>query len=114
MDAFDNHGFQPRTVVHRIDLALAVSRLLTRIAATRSAQDAQAKSWAAARLRFTDLAASHLAYPAASAAIASGVMQGSADSAFQPSKIVSGADAIDAVEKLQALAGLPAPRSQAR
>lgn len=114
MDAFDNHGFQPRTVVRRIDLALAVSRLLTRIAATRSAQDAQAKSWAAARLRFTDLAASHLAYPAASAAIVSGVMPGNADSTFQPSKIVSGADAVDAVGKLQALAGLPAPRSQAR
>jgi hypothetical protein len=114
MDAFDNHAFQPRTVVHRVDLATAVSRLLTRIAAARPAQDAQARSWAAARLRFTDLAVSHLAYPAASAAIASGVMAGNADNTFQPSKVVSGADAVDAIGKLQALAGLPASRSQAR
>ena len=33
MEPFANHAFQPRTVVRRIDLAQAVERLLTRIAA---------------------------------------------------------------------------------
>jgi tetratricopeptide (TPR) repeat protein len=112
MDAFDNHAFQPRTAVRRIDLATAVSRLLARIAAGRSANDAQAKTWALARLRFTDLAATHLAYPAASAAIASGVMKGNPDNSFQPSRPVTGADAVDAIDKLRTLAGLPALRPQ--
>ncbi len=72
MEPFANHGFQPRTVVRRIDLAQVVSRLLARKAApVRRAARAPGRS---ARVTFPDLAPSHLAYPAASAAVASGVM----------------------------------------
>jgi tetratricopeptide (TPR) repeat protein len=102
MEPFANHAFQPRTVVRRTDLAQAAARLLARIAA----QDpAGAKAWAAARLKFSDLSPSHLAYPAASVAVASGVMKTGADNSFQPSRAVTGAESIEAIERIQALAG---------
>ena len=110
MEPFANHAFQPRTLVRRSDLAQAAARLLARIAAERP--DPR-PSWDGARLKFSDLAPGHLAYPAASAAVAAGVMKTGPDDTFQPSRPVSGAEAIEAVDKLQALAGLPgqsAPR----
>jgi hypothetical protein len=107
MEPFASHAFQPRTVVRRSDLAQAVARLLTRIAATNPAQ---AKAWESARGKFGDLGPGHLAYPAASAAVAAGVMKNGPDNAFQPSRPVSGAEALEAIAKLEALAGLPSPR----
>jgi tetratricopeptide (TPR) repeat protein len=103
MEPFANHAFQPRTVVRRTDLAQAAARLLARVAALNPAA---AKTWASARLKFTDLSPSHLAYPAASVAVAAGVMKVGADNSFQPSRPVTGAEAIDAVAKIEALAGL--------
>ena len=103
MEPYANHAFQPRTVVRRTDLAQAVARLLAKIAAQRPGQRAP---WESARLKFNDLAAGHLAYPAASVAVAAGVMKTAAGDAFQPSRPVSGAEAIDAIDKLRALAGL--------
>jgi len=103
MDPFANHAFQPRTVVRRTDLAQAAARLLARVA---EQNPSRAKAWESARLKFSDLAPSHLAYPAASVAVASGVMKTAGDNAFQPSRVVTGADAIDAVSRIEALAGL--------
>ena len=103
MEPFPNHAFQPRTVVRRTDLAQAVARILARIAAQHPAR---AKAWEAARLKFSDLSPGHLAYPAASVAVASGVMKTVGDNGFQPSRAVTGADAIEAIAKLEALAGL--------
>ncbi len=103
MEPFANHAFQPRTVVRRTDLAQAAARLLARIAAQNPAR---AKTWETARLKFGDLSPSHLAYPAASIAVASGVMKIAADNTFQPSRAVTGADAIEAIDKIQALAGM--------
>jgi hypothetical protein len=103
MEPFANHAFQPRTVVRRTDLAQAVARILARIAAENSAR---AKAWASARLKFSDLSPSHLAYPAASVAVASGVMSTVGDNSFQPSRPVTGAEAIDVMGKIEALAGL--------
>jgi tetratricopeptide (TPR) repeat protein len=101
MDPFANHAFQPRTVVRRADLAQAVGRLLARVAAQNPGRG---KAWESARLKFTDLSPSHLAYPAASVAVASGVMKTGDNSTFQPSRPVTGADAIDAIAKIEALA----------
>jgi tetratricopeptide (TPR) repeat protein len=101
IDPYDNHTFQPRAVVRRTDLAQAVSRLLTRVAATNPAR---ARSWESARLRFSDLSAGHLAYPAASMAVAAGVMKTGPDNAFQPSQVVSGAEAAAVVSRIDALA----------
>ena len=103
MEPFANHAFQPRTVVRRTDLAQAVARLLPRTAAQRPER---IKAWESARLKFSDLSSSHLAYPAASAAVASGVLTLVGESAFQPSRPVTGAEAGDAIAKLEALAGL--------
>ncbi len=63
------------------------------------------KAWETARLKFSDLSPSHLAYPAASAAVASGVLTTGAGNSFQPSRPVTGAEAIDAIAKIEALAG---------
>ena len=102
IDPYDNHTFQPRAVVHSTDLAQAASRLLTRIAATNPSR---ARSWESARLKFSDLSVGHLAYPAASMAVAAGVMKTGPDNAFQPSQVVGGAEAAAAVSRIGALAG---------
>ena len=102
MEPFANHAFQPRTVVRRVDLAQAVARLL---AGVEAQNPGRGKSWQSARLKFSDLSPSHLAYPAASIAVAAGVLKTGDNDAFQPSKVVTGAEAIDAIEKVGALAG---------
>lgn len=103
MEPYANHAFQPRSVVRRVDLAQAVARLLAKIATQHPSQP---MPWENARLKFTDLAPGHLAYPAASAAVAAGVMKTAAGEAFQPSRPVSGAEAIEAIDTLRTLAGL--------
>ena len=102
IDAFDNHTFQPRGLVRRTDLAIAMSRLLARIAVD---DPIRARSWQAARMRFSDLAPTHLAYPAASMVVAAGVMETGPNNTFQPSKAVTGAEAVAAVARVEALAG---------
>jgi tetratricopeptide (TPR) repeat protein len=111
MEPFANHAFQPRTVVRRIDLAQAIARVLTRIAA---ANPATSSTWESARLKFSDLSPAHLAYPAASAAVAAGTMKTSDDGAFQPSRPATGAEAIEAIDRLTTLAGLPLSRGDRR
>ena len=103
MEPFANHAFLPRTVVRRTDLAQAAARLLARLPAPQD--QARARAWDTARLKFSDLSPNHLAYPAASMAVASGVMKTAAGNSFQPSKAVSGAEAIDVISKIQALGG---------
>lgn len=102
MEPFANHAFQPRIVVRRTELAQAAARLLARIA---TQNPARAKGWETARLKFSDLSPSHLAYPAASVAIASGVMKTGPDNSFQPSRAVTGQEAIEAIARIDALAG---------
>ncbi len=111
MEPYANHAFQPRAVVHRTDLAQASARLLAKIAAQQSGQR---PAWESARLKFADLSPGHLAYPAASMAVAAGVMKTAPGDAFQPSRPVSGAEAIEAIDRLQALAGLSTTKSSAR
>jgi len=106
IDPFDNHTFQPQGLVRRSDLALAMSRLLASVAAR---EPARGRSWTAARIKFADLAPSHLAYPAASMAVAAGVMSTASDNLFQPARIVTGAEAIDAITRVGNLAGTSAP-----
>jgi hypothetical protein len=101
MDAFANHTFQPSGVVRRSDLAVVMSRLLARIAA----QDpVRGRSWQGARMRFADLAPTHLAYPAASMSVAAGVLTLEDDDRFHPSKVVTGAETMAAVSRIEALA----------
>lgn len=102
MEPFANHAFQPRTLVRRVDLAQATSRLLARIAV---ADPGRARSWESARMKFSDLSAGHLAYPAASVAVAAGVMPLGPDASFQPTRPVSGEEAVAAIARIESLAG---------
>src|SRR5205814_8429432 len=90
LDPFANHTFQPRTVVRRVDFAQAMTRLLAKVAIL---VPSQARAWTNARGRFTDIGSGHLAYPAASTAVAAGLMIATPDGSFQPSRVVSGAEA---------------------
>lgn len=101
LEPFANHTFQPRGLVRRVDFAQAVSRLLTRIAAINPVE---ARAWQNARLRFPDLAATHLAHPAASASVAAGVLRTGQDGGFQPNRALSGMEALSAMDRLEALA----------
>jgi hypothetical protein len=109
LDPYENHTFQPRTIVRRVDLAQAATRLLAQVAVIAPVQ---AKRWADARGRFSDIAAGHLAYPAASTATAAGVMSTSPDGAFQPARAVSGAEAIAALDAVRQM--LPGPSDDKR
>jgi tetratricopeptide (TPR) repeat protein len=100
MEPFANHAFQPRTLVRRAELAQALARLLAVVPRRGSA------SWDGARLRFSDLAPTHLAYPAASVAVAAGLMQTGPDNSFQPSRFVTGQEAVEAIARLESIAGL--------
>jgi tetratricopeptide (TPR) repeat protein len=103
---FENHTFQPRTVVRRVDLAEAVNVLLQRLAAGRP------MPYQNIRLRFTDFAPTHLSYPAVSAAVASGVLTQAPGTAFQPTRPVTGGEALDAIRRLETLAS-PSGRTTA-
>jgi len=103
MEPFANHAFQPRAVVRRVDLAQAVARLLP---AASARNPAALNGWQTARLKFSDLASGHLAYPAASAAVAAGVMSTGPGGAFQPSRPVTGAEAVEAIAKVEEIADL--------
>ncbi len=110
MEPFANHAFQPRTAVRRIDLAQVVSRLLTKIA---EASPSQPNTWQSARVKFSDLSAGHLAYPAASAAVASGVMTVGANDTFQPSRLVTGQEASEVIGRIDAMARRAGGRGKA-
>lgn len=108
MQPFPNHTFQPDLPMSRSDFAEAIARTLELIAARQPGTDG---AWRQARPRFTDLTPGHPAYPAASAAVAAGVLQPDKDGAFEPTRTVRGTEAIEAVTRLQQLAGYAsAPR----
>jgi tetratricopeptide (TPR) repeat protein len=101
MDAFENHTFQPLVQVRRADLATAASRAVQLIAQRR----ADVRQRIAERPRIADVPPGHLDYPAVSAAVASGVMP-LVDGRFQVSRPVTGAEAIETITRLQALADI--------
>ena len=99
MEADTNYRFQPEQTVTRAELALVAVRLLhLRAADTTSPPDG-------ARVSFSDLAPSHLSYPAASEAVAAGVMAALEQNTFQPGRQVSGAEAMTAFGRLERLMG---------
>ena len=100
MEPFANHAFQPNATVDRGDIATAASRVLNAIAATKPQLG---NTWRNARPKFSDVAPGNLRYPAVSLAVAAGVMSGTADGSFQPTRPVTGAEALGIVQKLQEL-----------
>jgi tetratricopeptide (TPR) repeat protein len=99
MDPFENHTFQPRLVVRRGDLAMAVRRIMVLQAANNPAL----RQRIAAQPQIADMPPSHLVYPAAAVAVASGVMPLIDGQRFEVNRPVTGAEALDVVGRLQAL-----------
>lgn len=99
MDPFENHTFQPGLVIRRGDLATAVRRVVTMAATT----DPALRARIAAQPRIADMPTTHLVYPAAAVAVASGVLPLVDGDRFEVNREVTGAEAVSAVERLQAL-----------
>ena len=101
MDVLPNHTFQPSATVSRGDLAQAMSRLLAIVGTEKPKVAAR---WRDQHPTFTDLAQTHLSYPAVARTVAAGVLAPLPDGTFQLSRPVTGAEAIAAVSKVDALA----------
>jgi tetratricopeptide (TPR) repeat protein len=100
MDPLPNYEFQPGLRVRRGELAQTVSRLVRLIGA---AKPELARKWEAAKVTINDVPAGHLSYPYVSQAVAAGVMPLTAGN-FDLLRNVSGAEAIEIISRLEALA----------
>jgi tetratricopeptide (TPR) repeat protein len=100
MDPFENHTFQPRTRVRRGDLAVTVSRLLSLLAA----RDPEVKARLASRPVIADMTPRHVQYNAVVAAVASGVLPLLPGDRFLVAQQVTGAEAVEAIDRVRALA----------
>ena len=93
--------FEPERIVRRGDLADVVAAALVLIA---DFEPEAARRWQTARVEFSDMSPGHLNYESATRAVAAGVLRIEGDGRFDPIRPVSGAEAIDAVERLAQLA----------
>ena len=100
IEAYENHTFQPGTAVRRVDLAAAVSRIVTHLAASRP----PLRTRIAQRPAIADVPPGHLNYPQVSVAVAAGVLSLRPGNRFDVTGTVSGAEAVDVVTRLRALA----------
>lgn len=100
MEAYENHTFQPRNELTRSDLAQAVARLLKIIAAGRPQL---LKDWQSRQQKMSDVGVSNLHYADASLSVAAGVLPLMDGGQFQLSRAVSGAEAIDAISRVERL-----------
>jgi tetratricopeptide (TPR) repeat protein len=108
IEPYPNHTFQPDAPVLRADLAQAVARTLDLLAAQG---DRRALEWRMATPEFPDLPRDHPAYASAALAVGAGVLE-SASTAFEPTRTVTGQELLDAVSRLQRLAGPLAGRDR--
>lgn len=92
MDVYPNHTFQPRAVVRRVDLAQVVSRVLNAAGVA-----------APGRPAIADVGPGHLRYRDVAAAVGAGVMMLDGAS-FRPSRVVTGAEVVEVVRRLERLA----------
>jgi tetratricopeptide (TPR) repeat protein len=99
MPPFENHTFQPNAAVRRGDLAVAVSRLLSVVAANDPALRARLTQ----RPAIADMNRRHVQYTAAAAVVSTGVMPLLEGDRFQVGRAVSGSEAADVVDKVGAL-----------
>jgi hypothetical protein len=90
----------PARQVRRGELATTVSRVLTLVA---DMKPELARRWQGAKVAINDVSATHLSYPAVSAAVASGVMPLS-NGNFELLRGLSGAEVVDIISRLEALA----------
>jgi tetratricopeptide (TPR) repeat protein len=96
------HRFEPERQVRRGDLADVVGDVLDLIAGIDPEGE---RRWSGVRRRFQDMSQGHLSYESAARAVAAGVLSTADSDRFEPTRPVSGAEALDAVERLARLAG---------
>ena len=94
------YRFEPERTVRRGDLAEVVADALGLIAEIDP--DAE-RRWVDDRPRFADMNTGHLNYESAALAVAAGVLSVGGDGRFEPTKMVSGSEAVEAVERLARL-----------
>jgi predicted negative regulator of RcsB-dependent stress response len=100
MEPYENHTFQPRNAIQRSDLAQAVARMLKIIAAGRPQL---LKDWQSRAQKMGDVGVSNLHFADASLSVAAGIIPLADGGLFQLSRPVSGAEAIDAVSRIERL-----------
>jgi tetratricopeptide (TPR) repeat protein len=100
MEAYENHTFQPRNAIQRSDLAQAVARMLKIIAV---GQPQLLKDWQSRAQKMGDVGVSNLHFADASLSVAAGILPLADGGLFQLSRPVSGAEAIDAVSRIERL-----------
>jgi tetratricopeptide (TPR) repeat protein len=100
MEPYENHTFQPSNVVRRSDLAQAVARILKVIAAGRPQL---LKDWQSRMQKMGDVGVSNLHYADASLSVAAGIIPLVDGNSFQLSRPVSGAEAIEAITRIEQL-----------
>jgi len=98
LEVFPNHTFLPTAFVNRLDLAIALSRTLEKLApesfgASRSSAGSQ---------DFADLGRQNPDYEAAALSVSLGLLAPGEGGAFEPRRIVTGSDAASAVAALRA------------
>ncbi|MDP2319432.1 MAG: S-layer homology domain-containing protein [Acidobacteriota bacterium] len=100
MDPLPNYQFQPGLRARRGEFALTVSRLLGLVGA---AKPDLLKKWQATKVTVNDVPAGHLSYSYVSQAVAAGVMP-LVNGNFDLLRNVSGAEAIEIIGRIEALA----------
>ena len=102
MEPFANHTFQPQATLRRSDFAGIVSRVLG-LAST--VDPSRGRNWPHDRVTFTDVAEGHPAFDAVSRAVGARILTTSPQGAFEPTRPVTGAEAAEAIARLQRLVG---------
>ena len=94
------YRFEPHRVVRRGELAEAVANVLYLIA---EVDPAGAEGWRGGIPRIADMSETHLNYASVVDAVAAGVLSTFGDGTFRPTASVSGAEAVEAVDRLGTL-----------
>ena len=102
MEIQPNHTFQPAQAIRRDELT-AILTVLIELAAAGKPRDLA--EWKATRPKFVDLPEAHLFYSPAALAVASGVLPMPDDGRFQPTRLVTGAEFVRAITRIQQIAG---------
>ncbi|MCX6539190.1 MAG: tetratricopeptide repeat protein [Acidobacteria bacterium] len=99
MEVYANHTFQPAGAVRRVDMAQVVARLVAMIAPGFGKSSMHPT--------ITDVPADHLSYPDVAVSVSSGIMGLVDGGMFRPSRGLTGAEAVDVVDRLERLAKKP-------
>jgi len=95
------YRFNPSREVRRSELAEAVANMLTLFT---EIDPVIALRWEDSKPEFFDMRPGHLSYPFAAKAVAAEVLDSVEDGMFQPTRTISGDQAVDAIDRLVQLA----------